>query len=315
MTLLYTSDVFLQHQTGPGHPECPQRLEAIVKALDEANLPDRCRRVLWRAARERELQQVHSAEYLVTLEHYALQGGGRLDADTVVSGSSLEAAQLAAGAACDAVGRVCRGEDTNAMCLIRPPGHHALPTGAMGFCLVNNVAIAARWALTEQALDRVLIVDWDVHHGNGTQDTFYEDPQVAFFSIHRSPFYPGTGALEETGTGDGLGLTLNRPLPETISRQQYHAAFARDLEEIARRSRPQLILVSAGYDAHKTDPIGSLGLETEDFAELTRLVLQVAQTYCQGRTVLLLEGGYNLNALAESVVLTVQTLLETSQAP
>jgi acetoin utilization deacetylase AcuC-like enzyme len=196
---------------------------------------------------------------------------------------------------------VLAGEDRTALCLVRPPGHHALADYAMGFCLFNNVAIAARVAIDEHDLERVLVVDWDVHHGNGTQDTFYADGRVGYFSAHRWPFYPGSGAADETGIGAGLGATRNLPLEFGTPRATYRDRFRRELEDFAARIRPQLVLVSAGFDAHRDDPIGSLGLEVEDFAELTQMVLDVASVHAGGRVVSLLEGGYNPPILAECV--------------
>jgi acetoin utilization deacetylase AcuC-like enzyme len=239
----------------------------------------------------------------------AQRGGGRLDSDTVVSPASFDVAQLAAGAACDAVDRVLAGDDKTALCLVRPPGHHAIPERGMGFCLFNNIAVAASVALSEHQLDRVLIVDWDVHHGNGTQDTFYADGRVGFFSIHRWPFYPGTGAVDETGTGDGLGATRNLPIQFGTPRARYMDTFRRELENFATRIRPQLVLVSAGFDSHRTDPIGSLGLEVEDFANLTKIVTDVAAAHAGGRIISMLEGGYNPPVLAECVESHLRGLL------
>jgi acetoin utilization deacetylase AcuC-like enzyme len=233
----------------------------------------------------------------------AEQGGGRLDGDTPVSPESYTVALAAAGACASAVDAVMQGKDRNALCLIRPPGHHATPTHSMGFCLFNNIALAAQRARQAHGLKRILIVDWDVHHGNGTQDIFYADPEVQFFSVHRygHGFYPGSGAADETGTGAGLGRTLNLPLPLGVSRKQYLAAFSASLEKAADAIQPELILLSAGFDAHAADPIGALGLEVEDFADMTRLILDAARTHAGGRLVSCLEGGYNLEALAASV--------------
>jgi acetoin utilization deacetylase AcuC-like enzyme len=232
-----------------------------------------------------------------------------MDSDTVVSPASFEVARLAAGAACDAVDRVLKGEDKTAFCLVRPPGHHALAERAMGFCLFNNVAVAAGVAQQEHEVDRVLIVDWDVHHGNATQDSFYADDRVGFFSIHRWPFYPGTGAADDTGTGDGLGATRNLPITFGTSRREYLDQFRRELEDFASRIRPQLVLVSAGFDSHREDPIGSLGLEVEDFDELTKIVRNIATVHAEGRVVSLLEGGYNPPVLAECVETHLRELL------
>jgi acetoin utilization deacetylase AcuC-like enzyme len=216
---------------------------------------------------------------------------------------------MACGTAVDAVERVIAGEDTTAFCAVRPPGHHAVPDGAMGFCLLGNAAIAARTAIQRLGLNRVLVVDWDVHHGNGTQDVFYEDGQVGFFSAHRFPFYPGTGRKVETGRGAGLGTTFNLPLQFGTSRKDYLSAFEAMLTDAADHMKPELVILSAGFDAHADDPIGSLGLETEDFETLTKLVQQVAATHANDRLVSILEGGYNLERLAECVELHVKTLL------
>lgn len=313
MTLLYSDPHFLDHDTRSGHPERPERLRQIAAHLDETGLAARCNRPQWANATTAQIERVHNAGYVASVDDLAARGGGRPDPDTVVSPTSFDVAQFAAGAACDAVNRVLAGEDTKALCLVRPPGHHALPDRAMGFCLFNNVAIAARTAIDEHGLDRVLVVDWDVHHGNGTQDTFYADEQVGFFSIHRWPFYPGTGASDETGSGRGLGYTRNLPLEFGTPREMYRTRFRQQLESFAAHVRPQLVLVSAGFDAHREDPIGSLGLEAEDFGMLTRDVLDVAAVHAGGRVVSLLEGGYNPQRLAESVAEHLRELLASGQ--
>ena len=308
MTLLYMDDRFLLHQTGQ-HPECPRRLEAVHAAIQKSSLLPKVKRAKAVSADDADLVRVHPAEYLDSLKTFAAKGGGRIEADTVLSEESAEVAWLAAGTAIDAVQRVIAGEDTSAFCAIRPPGHHAIPEGAMGFCLLGNAAIAARTAIERLGLNRVLVVDWDVHHGNGTQDVFYEDEQVGFFSAHRFPFYPGTGRKGETGRGDGLGTTFNLPLQFGISRKDYLAAFETMLTTAADRMKPELVIISAGFDAHAEDPVGSLGLATEDFETLTKLVRQVAATHASGRIVSLLEGGYEPSRLAECVELHVSTLM------
>ncbi len=307
MAILFKDDVFLEHETGP-HPECADRLRSISARLKRDGIEPRFARGTIRVATLDELQRVHAPDYIHRVEEFAERGGGRIEADTVLSPKSYDVALRAAGTAIEAVDQVLSGQHEQAVCLIRPPGHHALHAGAMGFCLFNNVAVAARHAQKAHGLDRVLIVDWDVHHGNGTQDAFYQDGQVYFFSAHRWPFYPGTGAKSETGQGEGLGTIFNLPLAFGISRKDYHEAFENVLADAAARCRPQLVLVSAGFDAHRDDPIGSLGLESEDFGRLTQLVLDVARQYCGGRLVSLLEGGYNLDALAESVGVHLQTI-------
>jgi acetoin utilization deacetylase AcuC-like enzyme len=308
MTILYSDPRFQEHLTGR-HPECPQRLEAVLEYLDQQKLLDRCKKEEFPAATSEQLQTVHSLSHIKHVEKFAADGGGRIETDTVCSAKSYEVARLAAGAAIAAVDAVIKGVDKTALCLVRPPGHHALADAPMGFCLFNNVAVAARHAIQKHQLRRVLIVDWDVHHGNGTQDIFYEDEQVYFFSSHRSPFYPGTGAANETGRGKGLGTTFNLPLPFGVSRKVFLARFETMLGQAAEKCKPELVLVSAGFDAHHEDPVGSLSLETEDFARLTELVQSVARAQCGGKLVSLLEGGYHIQRLAECAGVHLTQLL------
>jgi acetoin utilization deacetylase AcuC-like enzyme len=302
MTLLYRDPLFQRHETGT-HPERPRRLRAIDDRLGEVGLVGRCTPGTYQPLTEEQVRRVHAPEQVAAVREVAEAGGGYLDPDTVVSPESFRVALAAAGACAAAVDAVLRGEDRTALCLVRPPGHHATPRRSMGFCLFNNIALAARRARDAHQVNRVLVVDWDVHHGNGTQDIFYEDPAVVFYSIHRygHGFYPGTGGAAETGRGPGLGFTFNAPVRYGTSRKDYHAQFAGVLERAAEKSRPELVLLSAGFDAHARDPIGSLGLETEDFATLSRLVLDVARVHAGGRLVSCLEGGYDLEGLAESV--------------
>jgi acetoin utilization deacetylase AcuC-like enzyme len=310
MTLLYTDPLFLRHETG-AHPETAARLRSITARLEAAGLPAKCAAGSYRPLSEEDVLALHSERQLRLVQQAAALGGGRLDPDTVVSPESYRVALAAAGACAAAVDAVVRGPQRNALCLVRPPGHHATPERSMGFCLFNNVALAARQARHAHGLGRLLIVDWDVHHGNGTQDIFYDDPGVMFYSAHRygGGFYPGTGGADEAGEGRGLGYTFNVPLRYGISRKDYHTAFRWGLERAADRIRPELVLLSAGFDAHARDPIGSLGLEVEDFVELTREVLDVARTHAGGRLVSCLEGGYHLDALAESVQAHLEQLL------
>ncbi|MFM7055591.1 MAG: histone deacetylase, partial [Planctomycetota bacterium] len=300
-------------QTG-SHPECPERLRAIDRHLRASGLHERAVHCAVKSADEADVLAVHYEDYLRELREFAAAGGGRIEADTVLSRGSTDAAWLAAGTATEAVRRVLAGDDRTALCLVRPPGHHALAAAPMGFCLLGNVAVAARAAIRRFGLNRVLVIDWDVHHGNGTQDLFYEDSQVGFFSAHRFPFYPGTGRRQETGSGDGLGTTFNLPVEYGTSRQEFLKSFHAMLSTAADRMQPELVIVSAGFDAHAEDPVGSLGLETEDFTELTRMVLDVATAHAQGRVVSVLEGGYHVERLAECVGVHLQTLLE-SPAP
>jgi acetoin utilization deacetylase AcuC-like enzyme len=300
MALLYTDPIFLQHETGK-HPESADRLRSVTAHLEAAKLPARFERGKIVPASVEQLARVHSPSHVERVREFAAHGGGRIEADTVVSRKSFDVALRAAGTACDAVDRILKGDHTRACCLTRPPGHHALADDPMGFCLFNNAAVAARQAISEHKLSRVLIVDWDVHHGNGTQDIFYDDAEIYFLSAHRFPFYPGSGTREETGTGKGLGTVFNLPVEYGTARRQYLAEFEQLLTDCAKKCRPELVVISAGFDAHRLDPIGSLDLETEDFATLTKLVLDVADENCNGRCVSLLEGGYNVQALAESV--------------
>lgn len=308
MTILFTDELFQRHETGR-HPESAARLKAIDRHLKQDGLLDRCGRGTIRSATREELLRIHTAAHVDRVERVAKAGGGYLDSDTVVCPASYEVALSAAGTAMAAVDAVIEGKDRRALSLIRPPGHHALVDQAMGFCLFGNIAVAAAHAREVHGLRRILIVDWDVHHGNGTQDIFYEDDSVHFLSLHRSPFYPGTGAVDETGSGHGLGATWNVPLAFGISRRDYIGAFTTALEDAANSCRPELILLSAGFDAHAADPVGSLSLESEDFGELTRIIIDAANQYCEGRLVSLLEGGYNVEKLGESVSIHLQTLL------
>jgi len=314
MTLLFSDPRFLQHDTGR-HPECAARLEAISQELAQTGLISRCEQRAFDSLAESAILELHAPVVLETVRALAQQGGGRSDPDTIVSAASFEVATLAAGACVAAVDAIVEGGDRNALCLVRPPGHHATPTRVMGFCLFNNIALAAHRAV-ERGCDRVLVVDWDVHHGNGTQDIFYRDERVMFLSVHRYGFgfYPGTGNSDETGAGPGLGWTRNVPMSFGITRREYHDEFRRAVESCAAQARPELVLISAGFDAHRLDPVGGLCLEIEDFAELTKTVLDVADVHAKGRVVSCLEGGYNVEMLAKSVAVHLETLLAASNA-
>jgi acetoin utilization deacetylase AcuC-like enzyme len=308
MTILYSDVRFQDHLTGR-HPESPQRLEVVLEYLQKKKLPDRCVKGQFTFATADQLQAVHTAQHIKNIERFAVNGGGRIENDTVCSPKSYDVARLAAGAAISAVDAVIKGPEKTALCLVRPPGHHAVVDSPMGFCLFNNVAIAARHAVRTHKLRRVLIVDWDVHHGNGTQDIFSEDEQVYFFSSHRYPFYPGSGAANETGHGRGVGTKFNLPLKFGIARNEFLTRFETSLLQAAAKCQPELVLLSAGFDAHHEDPVGSLSLETEDFIKLTKLVQGVANAHCGGKLVSLLEGGYNTQRLAECVGVHLEQLL------
>ena len=306
--LLFTDPCFLDHQTGD-HPESPARLQAISRRLAGAAVTARFDRGTIRQATTAELERVHTPRHVAEMQRLCAQAPGRIEADTVVSAQSYRVALQAAGSALSAVDAALGEQPRRALCLARPPGHHAVADGPMGFCLFNNVAVAAAHARAQHHLERVLVVDFDVHHGNGTQDIFYESGHVHFVSVHRSPFYPGTGAAHETGRGAGQGCIFNLPLKFGTPRREFLARFERLLTDAATKCRPQLVLLSAGFDAHAADPVGSLGLESEDYQPLTRLVVDVAKQHCAGRLVSLLEGGYNVDKLAECIEIHMQELL------
>lgn len=297
---LFYDDIFLRHATG-GHPERAQRLSTCTTHLREVGLWQRCQHPPFEPASVEDLQRVHRPELVRRAQLLAEGGGGNLDPDTIVSPESFQVACWGAGAAIGATRLAVEGSAKRAFALVRPPGHHATYDQSMGFCLFNNVAVAAALATRVLGLDRVLIVDWDVHHGNGTQDIFWRDSQVGFFSMHRYPFYPGSGDRDAQGEGPGRGYTWNLPVAYGTPRKAIVDSLAQQLEKFAQHVRPQLVLISAGFDAHREDPIGDLGLETEDFATMTRLVAEVADIWCDGRIVSLLEGGYHPQRLAESV--------------
>ena len=300
--------IYLEHDTGQ-HVENAQRLVAIVGQLEEAKLTGQLVSLSPRAASLEELSTVHSMGFISYIQSFAERGGGWLDADTVVSPTSYDAALYAAGGAIKAVDGVLSGEVESAFALVRPPGHHALRWEAMGFCLFNNIAIAAKHALNSYGLERILIVDFDVHHGNGTQDTFYNDSSVLYFSTHQYPFYPGSGRFDETGAGPGEGYTVNVSLPAWCGDSEYLQVFEEILAPVARRFSPQLILVSAGYDAHWSDHMALMRLSVTGFAQIVGIIKKLAQELCQGRIVLTLEGGYDLPSLASSVRATFDVLL------
>ncbi|MEA1951168.1 MAG: histone deacetylase [Planctomycetota bacterium] len=302
----------MQHETG-NHPESAARVRKIEPRLEQAGLAAKCTRPKWEQVARRRLTAVHAAKYADEIWSIAKSGGGDYDSDTVISPCSYDVALMAAGCTCDAAERIIRGEDKNALCLVRPPGHHALVDRAMGFCIFNNVAIAVKMLTSEFSLDRVMIVDWDIHHGNGTQEAFWTDPSVGYLSIHRSPFFPGTGLANETGSGAGLGTTVNLPVEFGITRHDYIKHLTDELDKFAAKIKPQFVLLSAGFDTHRKDPVGSLGLETEDYVAITKIVMDVADAYADGKMLSVLEGGYNPEAVAESVEVHLDTMLKKAK--
>ena len=307
MAAIFYDPVFLEHETGM-HPERPERLRAIVDRLRETGLWDETSHPECPEATGDDLRRVHAAEMIALVRRVAEKGGGGLDPDTVVSPRSYEAALKAAGAAVGAVKLVASGGERTAFCLVRPPGHHATPTRSMGFCLFNNAAVAAAAALELSGIERVAIVDWDIHHGNGTQECFYSDGRVFYVSSHMYPHYPGSGRETETGAGEGEGTTLNVPLAPYTPAEEHVGLLRAAIEGPAAEFAPQLVIVSAGYDSGKGDPLGALMLEPRHFRELAR---ECARLGGAGRGVVAtLEGGYDLEALASGVEETLRGLME-----
>jgi len=294
--------VFTRHETGLGHPESPQRLKAILDRLESSGLLAACLRPEVKEAPLAAVERLHNRAYIEHIEFQCRLSRHFYEGpDTVGSSQTYRAALMAAGAVMQACDLVMTGKAANAFCAVRPPGHHAERDEAMGFCFFNNVAIAARHLLDCHGLARVAIVDWDVHHGNGTQHAFYDDPSVFYFSCHQWPHYPGTGRRDEEGDGNGKGFTLNAPLAAGSTDVDFLQAIRERLRPAMDRFGPEFILVSAGFDAHVDDPLSRTMVSTDGFAAMTREVLDMAASHCSGRLVSVLEGGYNLNALAAAV--------------
>jgi acetoin utilization deacetylase AcuC-like enzyme len=301
---------FKQHAPGEGHSERPERLDAINAALERAGIVKEATRIESRPATDDELASVHAREYLEIVKRDIARGAHVLSTgDTDIMPRSLEVALRAAGGVLNAVDAVFNKKVKNAFCAVRPPGHHATPTRGMGFCLFNNVALAARYAQRRHGAERVLIVDWDVHHGNGTQDCFWRDGSVLFFSTHQYPWYPGTGAADERGEGKGKGLIVNCPFDAGAGRKEIYGAFRERLLPSADAFRPDFVLISAGFDSREGDPLGRFRLTDPDFQDLTRLLLDIAEKHSGGRLVSVLEGGYNLVGLGAAVEAHVETLI------
>lgn len=308
--LVYHPD-FLNHEMSAGHPESPDRLRAIIARLQTTGLLERLTRIEPTPAPEKWISEVHSPTYLRHLKSKApTTGRVPLDPDTAMSPGTLSAAFLAVGATFAAADAIMAGQIHNAFCAVRPPGHHAEHDRAMGFCFFNNVAIVTRYLQRHHGIGRVLIVDWDVHHGNGTQHSFYQDPTVLFFSTHQFPHYPGTGRASERGEGAAEGLTINVPMVQGQGDAEYREMFERILVPAADQFKPEFVVISAGFDAHRDDPLASMDLTEEGYATLTRIVTDIAQRHSHGRVLSSLEGGYNLEALGASVERHVRGLMD-----
>jgi len=302
-TTLVHHPIYQKHDTGIGHPETPKRYEVVMNALEgDVKFWESLNVVEAEKVSRGIIQACHTKQHFDRVERAFEAGETFLDADTIISMNSFDAAIYAAGGACRAVDAVMSGEAKNAFLAARPPGHHATGEHAMGFCLFNNVAVAARYAQNKyKEIERVAIVDWDVHHGNGTQGIFFDDPTVFFFSMHQYPWYPGTGSRGEIGYGRGKGFTLNAPVKAQTSATEQKRMFEDAIGDISRNFKPDLIMISAGFDAHESDPLGQLKLQDEDFISMTKTVKQWADKVCAGRIVSCLEGGYNLETLGETV--------------
>jgi acetoin utilization deacetylase AcuC-like enzyme len=308
-TALLADNVFKNHRTGASHPERPERFDAVMKGLAATRFYGALKQVKTRKAVEDEIVLCHGREYFQTVQRDVAAGSRALSTgDTAISERSLDVALEAVGGVLNAVDAVMSGEARNAFCVVRPPGHHATPNRGMGFCIFNNIAIAARYAQQRHGVDRVLIADWDVHHGNGTQDCFYNDGSVLFMSTHQSPWYPGTGMSWETGEGAGRGTTLNCPFPAGAGRDEILGAFRNKLLPAANEFKPSVVFLSAGFDSRLGDPLGRFTLADEDFSELTEVVLEIADTHAGGRLISVLEGGYHLDGLASAAARHVETL-------
>jgi acetoin utilization deacetylase AcuC-like enzyme len=311
----YVYDPFNLKHTLDGHPENYRRLQGTWELLQQDGILESMIAVPSTPASLDAIYRVHTPQYVERLQSAAMFGGGRIDPDTYVNADSYHAALLAVGGLLNVVDAVLGGQADNGFALIRPPGHHALSYLGMGFCLFANVAIAARWAQDRHGVRRVLVVDFDVHHGNGTQDIFYDDPSIEFFSVHQFPYYPGTGAADEIGAEMAYGSTINVPFPAYVGDEGYLEAFQRILMPLARSFKPELILLSAGFDAHWLDPLASMRLTIPGYAALVKVLLELADELCRGRIIGVLEGGYNLDVLAHAVLTTLRTFVDVDAEP
>lgn len=306
---LLVDPIYKRHATPRRHPEQTARYDAVVDALHHSGALAKAFRIAPREATEDEVALCHSRSYIEIVKRDIAAGERSLSTgDTEICPESLQVALNAVGGVLNAVDAVVSGKAKNAFCAVRPPGHHATPDRGMGFCIFNNIAIAARYAKKKHALEKIMIADWDVHHGNGTQDTFYRDGSVFFFSTHQSPWYPGTGRADETGEGQGKGATMNFPFPAGSGRKEIMGAFRENLLAAARNFKPDLVLISAGFDSRLGDPLGQFTLSDQDFRDLTKVMLEIADRHAGGKLVSILEGGYNLVGLASAAAAHVEAL-------
>ena len=306
---LVYSDRFLEHRPSYHHPENPARLEAIVRRLKESGLWNQTIHLDFEEATEEVIALVHGKGHIESVRNACKAGGGVLDyGDTYACEKSFDVAKLAVGGVIRAIDAVCEGAIQSAFCLVRPPGHHAMPNRAMGFCIFNNVAIGAKYLIEKKGLQKVGIVDFDVHHGNGTQAIFYDNPSVLYVSIHQYPHYPGTGSKEEKGIGAGTGFTFNFPMEPNSSEDEWLRVFREGILPCVEAFKPEFLLVSAGFDAHALDPLSEQNMTKKGYHEVAKLLKSVCQKACLG-PVFVLEGGYNLDALAESVEATIFALM------
>jgi acetoin utilization deacetylase AcuC-like enzyme len=314
-TAIMKSDLFLEHDPGYAHVESPERLAAIYGGLDEIEGVEGLVFPEPERAGDDVLELVHTQRHVSRVAETAGQGFVSLDPDTGASSMSYEAASLAAGAVVQGVGMLIDGEVDNVFTLVRPPGHHAEADHTSGFCLFNNVAVGAAYGIEKAGLKRVMIIDWDLHHGNGTQHSFYDTEQVLYFSSHMFPYFPGTGQLQEVGSGRGEGFTVHLPLSGGVNDVSYAAIFNDLVAPIARQYKPELIMISAGYDIYIGDPLGTMAVTAPGFAYMTRVVRQLAEELCDGRLLLTLEGGYNLEGLREGVMASLGEMVGTPLLP
>jgi acetoin utilization deacetylase AcuC-like enzyme len=301
---------YLLHSAGFSHPESPERLAGIYEMLDNPSMAGKFTQIKPREATHKEIETIHSPSYVEFIASTAGERSVFLDPDTATSPQTYEIAKLAVGGVCNAIDSVIEGKVDNAFAFVRPPGHHAEKDTAAGFCVFNNIAIGAMHAILKHHLKRVLIVDWDLHHGNGTQHSFYSDPRILYFSTHQYPYYPGTGSLQEIGQGKAEGYTINVPLRGGVGDASFVKIFRKVLQPVALEFKPELVLLSAGFDTYFQDPLGGMRVTPEGFSAMARILLNIADACCQGRLVAVLEGGYHVAGLTKSVKAVLEEMLD-----